>query len=719
MGLTVLNEQIIEMMLAAFVYPLLLQPLLHYHTLLSAAIEKRPLSFKYHPLEGNGDDCQDLERSLAPASGPAKTALVALTSVFQCLTNRPLLRIMFTVLFHPLSPDSSSVPTVRTTLEVATLDANGMKAIKIDREESNDNSDNGVDHPATGSSLEERSTYEFGTNSQDRRVSKVETFLPEALDQSQSCVFVLAPALAEVLEFQGQNVDLAKRTRPNPYRRAIFSFLDVPFALSDIRELAVFTIDASFSVFNSPFLSDTLFGTIAPKFVEEEVASHQDTCSTGSDLPGEVVSALCASVVFASKISPNNDDAWLLEMNEFAVHALLSCVRCNEKAMSAASKILQLRRRQTSTFLSEKPNAMYSQNASMGKTPFSFLGSPSVNDTDYDEKMIGMILHTVLVNGLVRGECVLDLKDSGDEPPETCSMVISSQSNFNSMCNSVGLEPTAPQSQVLSEDEEMEIARKCATALCRLDALTTLMEDLSVTSGTAIRNTELSGLAISPKGTHIDLKQGVFPVAMSRQIYAPLSPKVSRLLMGLGGKAPMPSSGSSMTLGRSPAVPCVCEVMPSAISLFQGADSRVIADGVTWQSLYLVSERGYLIFVQPLPDESDEAVGRVITVCNIDQLNVEQDVTPSTEGESTARRIVISHEGFSRMPPPLFLFEDLPKDEEIGPFVRMKPFVSVLDVWFEDKHAANYAYHILSAEVFKGKSQQGHRIMELLESNFE
>ena len=62
-------------------------------------------------------------------------------------------------------------------------------------------------------------------------------------------------------------------------------------------------------------------------------------------------------------------------------------------------------------------------------------------------------------------------------------------------------------------------------------------------------------------------------------------------------KSPVPGSVVSL-IGRS-AFPCVCEVAQAYTSLFKDANSSVVADGVKWQSLYMVVVGKRMILVEP------------------------------------------------------------------------------------------------------------------------
>lgn len=263
-GLTALNEQILEMMLATFIYPLLLQPLLvYYQRLPSTAGEAPPL---HDPFSTCADrmtvDFNQVGRAPPEVTAPAKTALFTLASVFHLMTNRPLLRLLFTALFHSLSPDSTGETVVSAEGCVTTVNDNGTTAIRVDKE--------------TARSCSERETYPFGGNANE----KASPFIGR--NAEERCVFVLAPSLSSLLE---AGLAPVVNTRPNPYRRALFQFLEVPYHWSDFRRLTIGTVDAALSLFDGQFVAETLLG-------------QDSTHGTGDvTLLNEVVAPLCASLL--------------------------------------------------------------------------------------------------------------------------------------------------------------------------------------------------------------------------------------------------------------------------------------------------------------------------------------------------------------------------------------------------------------------------------------
>jgi len=244
-GLTALNEQIIEMMFATFIYPLLLQPLLTYYASLpSEAGEAPPLHdpFNGRALDRTTVDFNQIGRAPPHVTAPVKTALFTLSAVFHLVTNKPLIRLMYTALFHPLSPDASGETVISAEGCVKTISKSGKKEIRID---------------LPSKAGDEREAYPFGG----------EETASSAIDHDvESCVFVLSPALSEVLKNTGgKDGRSLSNIRPNPYRRALMQCLEVPYHMADFRKLSVNTVDSALSLFGGEFLAESLLGINEPE----------------------------------------------------------------------------------------------------------------------------------------------------------------------------------------------------------------------------------------------------------------------------------------------------------------------------------------------------------------------------------------------------------------------------------------------------------------------
>ena len=255
-GLTSLNEQIIEMMLATFVYPLLLQPLLLYFQRSPVPDEILFADTLNAHSGGRGFKMSDLtgsEKSLI--SAPAKSAFFCISGVFQFITNQPLLRLLFTALFHPLAPNASGETMIRAKADVACIGPHGKMTIRVDQFDA----EGRIVFPT------DRSTYLFGSVTGHKYISGESE---DTFDDNDACVFVLSPALAEILQYKGGDLGLIARTRQNPYRKAIFKCFTLSNELSDLRPLSVMAVDSAVSAFNEKFVSDMILGVDLQKFAD-------------------------------------------------------------------------------------------------------------------------------------------------------------------------------------------------------------------------------------------------------------------------------------------------------------------------------------------------------------------------------------------------------------------------------------------------------------------
>ena len=60
-----------------------------------------------------------------------------------------------------------------------------------------------------------------------------------------------------------------------------------------------------------------------------------------------------------------------------------------------------------------------------------------------------------------------------------------------------------------------------------------------------------------------------------------------------------PATGSVVSFVGHTAIPCVCEAPPSSAPLFSRGGSKVVAEGITWQSLYLILMGQHLVLAEP------------------------------------------------------------------------------------------------------------------------
>jgi hypothetical protein len=717
-GLTVLNEQLIEMMLATFVYPLLLQPLVIYAQHLAAAIDEDRLSFSDHPFGGISLDMSDIAKSLIPVAGPAKAALFTLSSLFQCLSNRPLFRLVVTALFHPLAPDTSKNPTLRTKLQVATIDEHGKDCIRVDR----------------SSTTDERETYEFGTDIGDRRESNHD--LATAEDDPKACMFVLSPALAEVLEFRGgEDLGLLSRTKANPYRKALLACLKVPADMADVRKLAVCTFDGALSALSN--CSHILYGTdllhsaadddtpldellMESKAVNDEhdrdlgisTGSGRSAFSfSGRDFVVEVVAGLCNTVATAFRVSTSE---WKLEYDEVAAHALLMATRQTPSALQATGRHLDALVRQAAKAVAAVPTSGLTP---MGGTTALMPGAPDINADDFEERMFEAFLNAVFYDSIRPGRNNPITQDARQlkkfaYTSNGYTVRVSQTSDAKEVADRISkfLLQVMEVRDYFGLDDLIDERRESASVWLKLDALQNLFLDLAA-NGWAARDVQFSGTVLA-EGDLVTIDDFRF----SRSFFAELSGNAVSFLYWPPPPPPKEfrfAKADYVDLTAHLAISCVCEVSGVLSQFF--TNDGIEAEGVEWHPLLLVFVDTQLVFCHPSGAEENRA--KIIASCDMERLTAERD--PVDNEASAAKRLSLGFKWFDLKPPPLFLFDAIPDFKEDGPFVEIYPFTSRLDVWLEHESAMRQAFTIMNHKIFGAKCVRGQRIKSFLDPNGE
>jgi len=739
-GLSSLNEQIIEMMLATFVYPLLLQPLLLYMQRYTAYANKNGETDRFNTdilatgaiwLPTSNSDV-DTASERAQEAAPAKTAFFALSGVFHFVSNPALLRLMLTALFHPLAPDSSSATMIRAKPDIACVDDYGTVTLRTDGTEIVAN--RGLIH-------KEPTPYSFGsiTGYRTTQASSTEESAAFGVDGDPSCVFVLSPALTEVLEGEAGDIALIAKTRPNPYRHAILQCMSGGPDMLHLRQLSVLMFDAMISRFDSKFVSDMIFGVGMKTFGEDipQDERHLDTRrahmmtnrgigggsklesryslakgSSGANYMNEVVSALCFTVI---NVSTNYKGVWKLVFDGIAAHALLYTLRESAKAMEMASKLLDQRRRQSSAFISELPISIDKVVADMEDSDSE--EEESAGDSNSDRRlglhMNSMFFESVRSNHMsVVGE-LLRLKETvGASEEDEYSISVAMASKFDDLANRVCNFGRLPLDDNV-RTAVVQVGAASAMAYVQLDAFSRFLKELAATNCNAVRRKRLAGFAISRSGDIVNthLSSGL---DVPRSIFSPVSESLCFRLLHLDDeprdKVP-PRPGSIVGLVGRTAIPCVCEVSEVYASLLAEDAAIVMSDGVKWQSLYLVFLGRHMILAEPERGGSG-GNGLIVTACSLSKVAVEADRIPQVASFSPARRLLVSHFSMDDKPPGLFLPDEKRISASFGPFTRFTPFKSTLDIWFEDGNAAEHALGVMESKLKRIKSRRGNRLRE-------
>lgn len=217
---------------------------------------------------------------------------------------------------------------------------------------------------------------------------------------------------------------------------------------------------------------------------------------------------------------------------------------------------------------------------------------------------------------------------------------------------------------------------------------------------------KLGGFVVKRDGSLLDTFD-------EKTIYAHMSePLIETLFDHRGDDVYMDvTQGEVVGLVGQIALPCVCEVPPSSAELFSEESAKVVSQGITWQSLYLVILGRHFVLAEP--EKASRGNGRVITKCKLESLAAERDA-PDARADTAARRLILAHSNFDTASPGLFLFGTPPKVKDEGAFIRQQQFRSSLDIWFEDNRAVSMATRKMDENIQKAKIYRGMRLFRYL-----
>ncbi|CAJ1966712.1 unnamed protein product [Cylindrotheca closterium] len=709
-GLTTLNEQTIEMMFATFVYPLLLQPLLLYFqrsTVPSNVLYADPVFLSYLGLGVADSSTEGGENSTI--SAPAKSALFLLTAVFQFVTNRPLLKLLFTALFHPLSPSSTGETTIRVDPEIVCLDKDRNIVLRVDLQ--NDDSQEAKIN---------RETYDFGISSATKRSSGKSRSIENSSD---SCVFVLSPALAEILRFNGEDGALVAKSRNNPYRKAIFQCFALSSELSDLSPLAVFPVDAAFSALDGEFVSDIVFGVDVVAHAkkhqsygalsEKQIDRLDDRdiggagigvksrFSLGDDSDGDYVTQVLSSFQKClAKARPGAKGTWKLDYRVAAAHAVLCAIQRNPVAQKNAKEVFCTRYREASAFLASIPKGLERFGDSNLRPTYD-----KTNGEDDKRKAYQGILMNRIFRGDAQSVALMDqLMRLKSESSSSMFVPVASRGSYKMLCKQSCQFPLLePGTFNAALQEAVESARSWAS----MDAFCKILESAERTNGASIRRAVTGGIAVKEDS-------GIVPTYRLNLSYGPMSRsmEIPMFQEDTSSKSYTDAEpGSVVSLVGRTAFPCVCEVPPACAPLFSAEGAKVVSQGITWQSLYLVVLGWNLVLAEP--ERKSSGNGRVVMVCRLENLSVGVD-TGEFPQSTAARRLIVSHDGQDETPPGLFMFESPPTRREEGVFVHLSKFRTTLDIWFENQKALDLAFVKVKRFIALAKAHRGHLLQEYL-----
>ena len=442
---------------------------------------------------------------LDPDSAPAKTALFGIALVFHTLTNRPLLNLLFTALFHPLAPDVGSA-AIRALPRVLCPDGRRIR----------------VDPNGKGSDVE---SYDFGApptyGGRDGAEEDCGAGLWHADDGdggSETCVFVLSPALADVF---GRTVGLgggeemappraasptAIKTHPNVYRRVALACLAGTDGMSTLQSLSVRVTDAVLSSLEggSGMARDVLFGSRTWRENADPREFFAETLDWGGG-PGpvdiaslgggarlptkavvrpnymiEAVASLCVGVMTAAL---SDTGTWRLDFDRVAAHTLLCAVAGDAVAKATAVKLVEHRQRQSSSFLSQLPARIDTENlTSLTASQQNHRDGPKAIPEDKNQQRLDLIMDRIFYDANEdSGKCLLEKfvrkrSGSGQDIRWTgpCCVPVATKSSLESICSHLCWNSEFPSDGSESEKDmasSMRTAARSAFAHIQLGEL--------------------------------------------------------------------------------------------------------------------------------------------------------------------------------------------------------------------------------------------------------
>lgn len=217
MGLTPLNEQIIEMMLSTYIYPVLLQPL-------SSTLDTESVYERAAEESDNHDISVKAAGKQLNSLNPAmlKSSFLGLYSVFNTITNIALLRTVFAALFHPKTFDKSCSIVIKPYVVTG---VGTERQLKVDASH-----DNCI-------------LYDFGRSH----------LFSSNMDGKGCCTFAFSPSLSSILDNMG-----ITKTCPNMYRELLLECMAGKNG-TDLQKAAVLPFAAAVEALGE-FAEDILFG---------------------------------------------------------------------------------------------------------------------------------------------------------------------------------------------------------------------------------------------------------------------------------------------------------------------------------------------------------------------------------------------------------------------------------------------------------------------------
>ena len=726
-GLVSLNEQAIEMLLATFIYPMLLQPLLlPLHRFSSSNTEEqeredgKSVSSSNQnssndskpaidlqsppPFVNNSIDstCEDIisEDTLRVNSShfppnqnkllktyssenvdlaPSKTALFGISVIFQSISNPCLKHLILAALLHPYSPPASGGSVIQIPPRITFFASYRNQVSDIIRLERNHHFEFGSGIPLH--------IYDFGM-----RLQQHEEIADENKPNNDGlCTFILAPALIETfLKLTGSSMNKEEAVdRINPYRKILLSYISGSGEMVALQKLATMAMH--------DVVSGVDYGILRKNLLSDRQYSKS------------ILDCLCHNIV---NKSVTLDGWWKVSFNRVAAKTLLDVIKADHHYLSCAYDAITEMRLEAATFLLSLPSRL-DEKSRVSSTKTN--GKSNSVDKQHLETWLLDRFYFDQPNkssrSVVENICNLD--------GGYCGMEIIGTQSVNDASDLLCEDSRLVENMLVSETKgntPFHCAATWALACLSLDGFCMKIYELKTSTGTPSEKEAATTQLSRSRSDDTDITSDAI-ANMSPKLVAALQDKSDNLEDSPKKSSVAPEHGSIVGLVGKAAFPCVCEVTPSFASLFTGR-TCVSNEGVQWQSLYLVVIGKYAVLAEP-ERSGIGGEGRVITTCKLSCLAAKKDTAVLANNSTPARRLLLQHSSIDRKPPALFVLESSSSDKKpsYGP-EKLSLTRSRVDLWFEDSNACSVAWKALAGKIAKARAKRGSKIKAaLLESD--
>jgi len=379
----------------------------------------------------------------------------------------------------------------------------------------------------------------------------------------------------------------------------------------------------------------------------------------------------------------------------------------SEPVRITVSKLVDHQLRQSSSALLQLPSLLNKDDSADDSSQFSLDGTQ--NNLTMDRLFFDPFCN--------KDKCVVEhfvrKRDENTDEIWTSQGYISiaKESCVDSMCSFICDYPTAVEG-LFGVDAIYRCGANSAVAHIQLESLSNLLKHCA-TEQISEKLRGFSNVATLAKSREDMLEYD----GSGERAFLCTTPVYTRLLFEEEEISKMPETGSVVPLIGKAAFPCVCEVSEKSDSLFQDKGRCVVAEGVKWQSLYLVVLEKHMVLAEPATGDSG-GNGRIVTLCQLSNLIVDKDSPGDVENTTPARRLLLTHFSPTIKPPGVFIIDQKEVNDRREAINPVRDEVSItrcsMDIWFEDFASAEQALKALSHKIAKARSKRGHKIREYL-----